>query len=155
MQRPIIRLEEFLRKFMLSLDYFLYLLFNPFKFKKFPKVIKNILVIELMYIGDLIVATPSFRAIKERFSNAKITLLLYSSMKDVINSNPNIDGFITIDEIKFFDMVKRLKQNNFDLAIILHPGSFKISLALLFGNVKFRIGCTRSGIIEGKGFFLN
>ncbi len=151
MKRLRFVLDDKIRNLALWIDYLIYLLFNPFKFKQFPKDIKKILVVELLEIGDLIVATPVIKTLKENYPNAEIDVLVLPSMTDVISGNKNINEIISYDD----NLVNELKQKNYDLGIILHPGSFKISLALFKGKVKYRIGCAKAGTFYGKGFFLN
>ena len=47
-------------------DYILWILFSPYKFAKKPKI-RSVLVVEDIGIGDLLVATPVFRALKNKF----------------------------------------------------------------------------------------
>ena len=154
MKAFIHRIDDISKCTMLLLDYFLYLIFNPFKFKKYPKEIKKILVIELLQIGDLIVATPTIKALREKYKEAVIDVLILPEMQDVLTENEDINRLI-LYENNFKNLVGKIKKENYDLAVILHPGSFNISLALLLAKVKYRIGCTKSGIFYGKGFFLN
>ena len=147
-------LENKIKEFFLWLDYIIYLLFSVTKFKKFPKNINKILVVELLLIGDLINITPVIKALKKKFPTAKIDILVLEKMKNVLSGNPNTNKTL-IYENNFLKLTEKIKKNNYDLGVILHPGSLKISLALLFANVKYRIGCTKVGILSGKGFFLN
>ncbi|MBI2672921.1 glycosyltransferase family 9 protein [Candidatus Woesearchaeota archaeon] len=151
MKRLRFILDDKIRNSALWIDYILYLLLNPFKFKQFPKEVRRILVVELLEIGDLIVATPVIRTLKENYPNSEIDVLVLPSMTDVISGNKNISEIISYDN----NLISKLKQKDYDLGIILHPGSFKISLALFNGKVKYRIGCVKAGTFYGKGFFLN
>jgi len=154
MKAFIYSLDDLLKDTTLLLDYFLYLIFNPFKFKKLPKEIKKILVIELLQIGDLIVAIPTIKALREKYKEAVIDVLILPEMKEVLTGNKDLNKLV-LYENNFKNLVSKIKKENYDLAVILHPGSFKISLALLMSKVRYRIGCTKSGISYGKGFFLN
>ena len=147
-------LENKIKDLALWLDYFIYLLFSITKFRKFPKSVNRILVIELLLIGDLINITPTIKALKKKFTNVKIDVLVLEKMKDVLSGNPNINK-ILIYENNFSKLTKKIRGNNYDLAVILHPGSIKISLALFLAKVKYRIGCTKVGLLTGKGFLLN
>lgn len=139
------KLEEFTRNLAWYLDYALFILLNPFKFKFLPRNPKSILVVERLFLGDLIVITPMLSALKQKYPNAKLSVLVHPVMKEVLLKNPNVDEIVT-------DITKP-----YDLAIILHPGidwgSFKTSVKIF--SSKFRIGSTKVGLREGKGFFLN
>src|SRR3989344_7286184 len=145
------KIENKIKNIALFADYFLFFLLCPIKLKPFPKQIKNILIIDLLEIGDLIVTTPVIRALRQKYPNAKIDFLLKEKMKDVLSGNPNLNEIIPYNK----NILNYLKTKNYDLSILLHPGSFKISLLLLKSRAKYRVGCTKSGISEGKGFFLN
>ena len=147
------KIHDKIADLVMWLDYLVHLIFNPFKFKKFPKKINKILVIELLQLGDLIVITPTLRAIKNRFKRAQIDMLVNSNASELLDDNINIGNILIYKD--FYNLIKVLKRNKYDLGIILHPGSFKISLALLLGKVKYRVGCTKVGLLSGKGFFLN
>lgn len=138
------KIRDISRKCVLWLDYILYLIFDPFKFKKFPKNIKKILVVENRLIGDTLVIVPVLRALKSKF-NAPIDLLVNQDMKEVAESLPYVNKVITN-----FNLDK-----DYDLGVILHFGSLRNSYALLKNKVKYRIGCARVGVLDGKGYFLN
>lgn len=143
-----------------------YALFKTIKIftgtKKLPKNIKNILVIEFLYIGDVIAITPTIRALKQNFSNPNIDVMLRSSMVDVLTGNPSINKILTYDKQdfkkRFFSIVNEIK-GEYDLAILLHPGvdigNYKVSKLLKKAQISFRIGCTKVGFLEGRGFFLH
>ncbi|RKY87023.1 hypothetical protein DRQ11_07240, partial [candidate division KSB1 bacterium] len=70
------------------------------------KGIKNshfdkILVVKLDHIGDVVTATPVFEALKNRYPEAHVSLLLGSWSKDVVKNNPNIDELILYDSSSF------------------------------------------------------
>ena len=142
MKRKIINI---LRNSALWLDYLAYLIFNPFKFKKFPRSIKKILVVEDLLIGDLLVIVPVLRALKSKF-DAQIDILVNPKMIDVAESLPYITNVVTSNNNL---------DKGYDLGIILHSGTFKSSLALLRNKIKYRIGCTKVGVLTSKGYFLN
>ncbi len=135
------------------LDYLAYALLNPFKFKPFPKKVERILVVELLKMGDLLVATPTIRALKEKFRDAQIDVLVLPKMKEVVKNNPHVNEKIVYGSFKRTKEI--ISSKNYDLSVLLHPGSFKISWLLFCSNIKYRLGCAKSGIRYGKGFFLN
>ncbi|MBS3150039.1 glycosyltransferase family 9 protein [Candidatus Woesearchaeota archaeon] len=138
------KIRDISRKYALWVDYIFYLIFSPFKFKKFPINIKKILVVEDLSIGDILVVVPTLRALKAKFG-AQIDIKVSPNMKEVAESLPYVNKIITN-----FDIDK-----DYDLGIILHSGSFKNSYNLLRNKVKYRIGCTKVGVLTPKGFFLN
>ncbi|MFH0805944.1 MAG: lipopolysaccharide heptosyltransferase II [Patescibacteria group bacterium] len=155
MEPQVKKINTFISNLVLFTDYYLYKLFSLFKKKDIPlDKIKKILIVELTQIGDVIATTPVLRALKKNFKNSYISVMIFPEMKDIFVNNPNVDDFILYKEQKFFDLVKEVKNKDFDLAVILRPGSVKISLLLYLSKIDYRIGCRRPVILEGKGYFL-
>ena len=59
---------------------------------------QNILIIKTHAIGDVLLVTPSIRYVREKFSKAKISLLVGNWSKEVIEGNPFIDKLISFDD---------------------------------------------------------
>src|SRR3989344_3634316 len=135
------KFEDILRLCMWYIDYILFL-FSLQK-KEIKTRINNILLIELLYIGDLIVITPTLRALRNKFKDSKITLMTLTEMKDVLSGNKNIDK-ITSYKLEYLknnpDKIINELNNKYDLAIILHPhpelGS-KISKIIYKANIPY------------------
>ena len=145
--------KEFLRNSLWFLDYFLdYGYMFPFKFKRL-KSPKRILIVELKFIGDIIVTTPTIKALKQKFPEANMDILVPESMKDVLYGNPNINEILPFD-YNFKKWTKELR-GKYDLAVILHNGTFNVSKMLLKAKIPFRIGCTKVGFLESRGLFLH
>ena len=60
--------------------------------------IKNILVIRLDRIGDMVMTTPIFRALKEKWPDVQITVLTNPVSKKVVINNPFIDCILVYDK---------------------------------------------------------
>ncbi|MDP2035819.1 MAG: glycosyltransferase family 9 protein [Ignavibacteria bacterium] len=110
---------------------------------------KNILVINLKYLGDLIVSTAAIRAIKGSFPESTITLLVRGEYKDVLLGNKNIDRIITYDlSIKKlkglerlkseFEFLKNLRNYKFDAVISFQAGDRYVFWSL-FTGAKIRV----------------
>lgn len=149
------KLTNALRIFLLFADYYIYLILSPFKFTKIKyENIKNILIIDLLKIGDLIVTTPVITALKERFPSSKIYFLVEKGYKKVLEDNKKLQEVLEFDG-RIKETIKEIKKRNIDTALILHPGSLKISIILLLSGVKYRVGCAHpKGLLSPKGFFL-
>jgi lipopolysaccharide heptosyltransferase II len=118
---------------------------------------KNILVIKLSAIGDVLMAIPSFEAIKKKYPQAQISLLIGNWSKDAVKNNPYIDELIAIDENIFWEkrlfkltgLFFLLKKKKFDIVYVMHWSNLFNFFVFLLG-VKERIGFDRLG----KGRFL-
>jgi len=118
---------------------------------------KNILIIKLSAIGDVLMATPSFKAIREKFSRAHITLLIGSWAYPVVQYNPNIDETIVVDENIFwrkriFSLIKliiKLRRRRFKQIYVMHWSNWFNLFAYLVGGEE-RMGFSR----DRKALFL-
>src|SRR5665811_757506 len=59
---------------------------------------KRVLVIVTRRIGDVLLATPLIRTIREAWPKTSIDVLVYKNTEGVIVNNPDIEKIITIDE---------------------------------------------------------
>lgn len=119
-----------------------------------PQKVKRILIIRMDRIGDVLLSTPTFRAVRRHFPKAQIYLLVRSYTKDLVTGNSDIDQLIIFDDkMPFFkELVKYardLKKKGFDLAIVLHP-SFCSNFLAFASCAEYRIGYDA----YGGGFFL-
>ena len=113
---------------------------------------KNILVIKLGGLGDLILATPSLRMLRRRFPQAKISLLINSTFQFLVKNCPYVDDLILFDRKKksYLKLIDDLKRIKFDLSIDFKNNSLSHSIAYL-SRIPSRYGFSR-GL---TGFLLN
>lgn len=112
---------------------------------------KNILIIKLSAIGDVIHALPVASALKKDNPDAKITWIVEKPAYDLLTNNPYIDEIIIFDKKRFKSvsglikygpiLARQLQSRNFDLVIDLQ-GLFKsAAIALLSGAKKRLVYC--------------
>lgn len=101
---------------------------------------KNIVVRMPNWVGDVVMATPALRALRDRFPGAEITALALNSGEQILRGNPRLDRIEVYDrgdrDGGLFGMrrlIRRLKEKAFDLAIAF-PNSF--SSAWIFHRAK-------------------
>jgi len=58
------------------------------------KNIKSILVIDNAKIGDLVCATPVFRAIKEKYPEVQLAVLVTPRVEEILQNNKRINKII-------------------------------------------------------------
>lgn len=151
MESLSVKLRNKIGTFVWFIDYYIYL-FTRF-FKKIPQL-KNpssILIIETAGIGDTIGAIPVIKTLKQHYPKAKIDILVSEQISPLLQNNIYLNKIIP-----YLDFKSTLTQIKgiYDLAVLLAPGSKKISKMLKNAGIPFRIGCTRRGISQGKGFYL-
>lgn len=62
------------------------------------KKIKNIVVIKLDHIGDMLWATPALSMLRQNIPQAKITVVCTPYTEPVLRENPNIDAILPFDK---------------------------------------------------------
>ena len=62
------------------------------------KSYNNILVINLMHIGDLMLVTPVLRTLRANYPTARISLLADKKLADLVQYNRNLDECLFIDK---------------------------------------------------------
>ncbi len=109
----------------------------------------NILVTAPSWVGDVVMATPSFRCVRENFPDANITLLLKPYAKEILGGAPWFDRVIEYDTKdkhkqagKYLSLIKKLRKTKYDLAFVL-PNSFSSALITWSAGVSRRIGYVR------------
>jgi heptosyltransferase-1 len=122
---------------------------------------KNILIVKLSAIGDVIHALPVAYALKQTYPNARITWVVEKASYDLLTNNPYIDEIIIFDKPKFksisglltngYKFSKLLKSYNFDLAIDLQ-GLFKsAAISYLSGAPKRLVYCNARELSDKIG----
>jgi heptosyltransferase I len=110
---------------------------------------KNILIVKLSAIGDVIHALPVAAALKQSNPDCRITWLVEKPAYDLLTNNPNIDEIIIFDKPKFKsisgllkngpELSTLLKSQKFDLAIDLQ-GLFKSAALTYLCGAPVRVG---------------
>lgn len=103
------------------------------------------LVIRTDRLGDVILATPVLTALKERYPNAGVAMLIKSYTRDLLQMHPHVDQLL-IENHKEKNAIKRLRQlliaikkNRFDVVLFLHP-TLKLALICWLARIPLRIG---------------
>ncbi|GCE47117.1 heptosyltransferase-2 [Thermosporothrix hazakensis] len=131
----------------------------------------RILVVKLAGIGDLLLATPALRALRESYPNARIDLLVTPDSAGLLNGWNAIDHIIVLDKYLFdypkqfikhpgnlkrlLHLLRPLREGRYDAVLLFHH------LTLLFGRLKHQAlmrvtgAKWRVGLDNGHGWFLN
>jgi ADP-heptose:LPS heptosyltransferase len=127
-------------------------------------VAKNILILSLTRMGDLIQTTPLIRGLKDKNPNARITLMVSSDFEDAVSLIPGVDDSIVFNLRQFKDSnesedkswvkiyrymeseLNRIRDNEFDLLVNLSHSRFS-ALMVHYLKVQNVIGfhCSATG----------
>jgi heptosyltransferase-2 len=126
------------------------------------KTPQRVLVAVPSWVGDVVMATPTLRAIRELYPSAQITALVKDAVRPVLDPCPWVDRYATIRRRSHrpagkYDgrrsgpvgLARRLAARRFDMAVLL-PNSFRTALLARMAGVPRRVGYER----DGRGFLL-
>src|SRR6266850_1572970 len=103
---------------------------------------RNVLIIKLRYIGDVLLATPTVRAIKAARPDVRVTMLLNRGTEDVLSGNPDMDEIVVLDKGSLaaqWRLIVGLRRRRFDTVIDLTDGDRSAFLSWISG-APVRIG---------------
>ena len=111
------------------------------------KQVQNIIVRMPNWLGDCVMASCIFKDIKNAYPNARITVMISSTLKSLIENDPHIDEVFSFTKPKSFllqrqehrDIVQTIKNGRYDLGLLL-TNSFSSAWYFWQGDVKRRIG---------------
>ncbi|UCD28737.1 MAG: lipopolysaccharide heptosyltransferase II [Planctomycetota bacterium] len=119
----------------------------------------RILVVMPNWVGDVVMATPALRALRERFADAHIGLLLKGHLAEILNGGIWMDEVIHWPAGKgksrpkrrqgFLGLAAELRDRQFDLAVLL-ANSFRSALLARLAGIRRRVGYDR----DGRGMLL-
>jgi heptosyltransferase-2 len=105
----------------------------------------RILVVRTDRIGDVVLATPLIRALRQTFPDAFIAAMIRPYTQAVLENNPNLNQIIEDDyeardagQKGFWRQVKRVRDYRFDTALLLLPTERAVWM-LFFAGISYRI----------------
>ena len=119
-------------------------------------LVHRILIVLPNWLGDIIFTTPAIRAVRENYPNARISVLVWPSCKEILEDHPDINEILINDEADEhrglfgkFKLIRQLRREKFDYAFLFHRSRTRAFLCFLAG-IKERIGYATNR----RGFFL-
>lgn len=107
---------------------------------------KNILIVNVNWLGDIIFSTPVFKALKRQYPQAVITCLGVPRVREVLECAPGVDRVLIYDEkgrdwnpIAKLGLILKLRREKFDAAFLLHRSMTRALLVYLAG-IPVRVG---------------
>ena len=117
----------------------------PIKLPDAPRI----LITRTDRIGDLVLTTPLFKALREQFPKAWIATVVFREHHEIVQGNPYLDEVILYDKKGSerglwgqFLFSQKLRSKRFDVVIHCH-GTNRMHLAAWFAGIPVRIGYDR------------
>jgi heptosyltransferase II len=102
------------------------------------------------WLGDVVMATPTLRALRRRFGDARIVGIMRPYLTGVLSGTDWLTEQWAFDrrskqkELRRWALVKRMHRERFDLAVLL-PNSFGSAMVAWLGGARRRLGYVRDG----------
>lgn len=114
----------------------------------------NLVIFLPNWIGDVVMATPAIRALRQRYADARMIAVCRPYVLGVLEGSPWFDTGVLLDRtgrwsLRWPSVAWQLRKTKIDLAV-LFPNSFRSGLAAWLGACKRRIGFQR----DGRGWML-
>jgi len=120
--------------------------------------VKNILVIKLRNIGDVLLTVPTIRALRETFPNARVSVLVNPGTEAMLTENPLVYEVIVLNRKEKkkglsgkvrggLGFMKTLRAKGFDMTVDLTGGD-RAALTGFTAGARYRLGPDPGG----KGF---
>jgi len=78
------------------------------------------------WIGDVVMATPVLKDLKNHFKNSKLTAMCQSNIAPILNDDPHIDELYSyqkpngwVHKANPLEIVEQLKYGQYDLGVLL------------------------------------
>lgn len=120
-------------------------------------IIKNaqrILIIDLLYLGDLIFATPFIKELRRNFPQARIDMIVNSAFLEIMEDNPYLDHVYAYNKkwsLRYsIGFARKIGKNKYDLGLNIH-GSWRTALLMRIINPEYNVGFNG----ESRGVFLD
>jgi len=122
-----------------------------------PKKVRNILMLKFWGFGNIIMATPTIKAVKKKYPFAKITFVTLSKNKNILEKNPDVDEILYFKVENLTQVVKDVlnlmftfRKNKYDMILDLEQFARTSSILAYLSGTKNRVGFTTQG--QGRGF---
>ncbi len=109
--------------------------------RKTKRTSERILIRGVNWIGDSVLTLPAIKAIRKRFPDAHISLLVKPWVSDIFKGNTDINEIILYN-VGRLKLIRMLRQKGFDMAILLQ-NAFDAAFITWLSGIPERIGYKR------------
>jgi lipopolysaccharide heptosyltransferase II len=103
---------------------------------------EKFLIVRTDRIGDVVLSLPVLEAIKRKYPDSQVTMLVSSYTRDLLLNNPWVDETIIDEQAglgQFYRLARLIREGKFDVAVLLRP-TLRLALLLFLSRIKVRIG---------------
>jgi heptosyltransferase-2 len=100
---------------------------------------EKVLVIRTDRIGDLVLTTPLFEALKTNYPRLTVTALVNDYARPILENNPFVDHVITYSPGDQNSLLDTLKEKHFNVAMLVYP-RFRLAWLTYRAGIPVRIG---------------
>lgn len=107
----------------------------------------GVLVVQTAFLGDVVLTTPLFRALRRLYPTARLVALVTPEALPLVEEDPHLDGLLTYGKKSgepFFRLVRKVRGGRFDLLVAPHR-SHRTSLLALLSGIPRRVGFADAG----------
>ena len=105
--------------------------------------VKNILLVRIDRIGDVILSLPMLPLLRRHFPNATISVLMRQYTRELVGHHSCVDEVLIYEHenkiSSLLAILKKIRERRFDVAIIPYP-RFRPALLAFFAGIRLRIG---------------
>ncbi|MFZ5515791.1 MAG: glycosyltransferase family 9 protein [Candidatus Zhuqueibacterota bacterium] len=107
--------------------------------------LKKILVIRTDRIGDVVLSTPVLTALKSRYPQSHVTMMVRPYTREIVEGHPDVDEILVFDErvlsdkVAYRSFVREIRNRRFDAAITVYP-TFRLARLIYASKIPVRLG---------------
>ena len=110
----------------------------------FPTMFHNILVVRTDRLGDVILTLPVLPLIRSCYPAARVSMLLSRYTGEIVEGHPHVDKLLWYDDasrqlVPFREMVHRIRRENFDAVVLVHP-TLRLAWMMKLAGIPVRVG---------------
>jgi len=104
----------------------------------------RILIVRTDRIGDVVLSLPVASALRRSHPESHLAMLVQPAVREIVADHPDLnsvlfDGPEEHGGFGFFRLIRRIRMEAFDAALLLHP-TFRLALVLALSWIRIRIG---------------
>jgi ADP-heptose:LPS heptosyltransferase len=108
--------------------------------------VRRVLLLNATALGDLLFSTPTFRALQETYPHWQLDVLVHPRYRDLVAHNPHLSRLWLYPGrgVRLLTLMHQVRQQNYDLVIILHGNDPEATLIARAAGTPFVIGSAHS-----------